>query len=105
MSDNSMSTSEQWDSLKDHMLSAPLMVGDIVNMQLARVHATLLEEDDFLKVLEDKFTAGSAEHNGAWLNMNPQDLLAEAIAEIVDAYVYCMMFAEVMNRAEETPEA
>jgi len=82
-------TQEQWSALSDYILSAPIVALDSFNRTLA----ALMIDDTFETQLKAKFEKGAAIHNGKWLTMTPEELMLEARDEILDLWIYSMMFA------------
>jgi hypothetical protein len=84
---------EQWDMLVEHMLLAPVVAFDMLNASLAG----FFDNDAFVERLKAKFVKGAKEHNGEWLSMEPNELILEANDEILDLWVYILMFAYRAN--------
>lgn len=88
---------EQWAALSDYILSAPIVALDSFNRTLA----ALMIDDTFEGQLKAKFEKGSAVHNGAWLTMTPDELMLEARDEILDLWIYSMMFAHNTTQLQD----
>lgn len=92
-----MTIDEQWEALKEHILVAPVVAYDMMTASLAG----LFESEAFMERLELKFRKGAEVHNGEWLTMDPVDLLEEANEEILDLWIYILMYAHRANEEAE----
>lgn len=92
-----MTIDEQWEALKEHILIAPVVAYDMMTASLAG----LFENEAFMERLELKFRKGAEVHNGEWLTMDPVDLLEEANEEILDLWIYILMYAHRANEEAE----
>lgn len=99
MSDT-MTTEQQWKELTDHMLLAPIVAYDMMTASLAG----LFEDAGFVERLKEKFEQGSKIHDGAWMTMSPEDLINEANEEILDLWIYILMFAYRSNQIANPSE-
>jgi hypothetical protein len=84
---------EQWEILKDHILLAPVVAYDMMTASLAG----LFDNEAFIERLELKFRKGAEVHNGEWLTMDPAELIEEANEEILDLWIYILMYAHRAN--------
>lgn len=100
MPDHKPTVDQQWEAIEQHMLVAPLVAYDMLTQSLA----SLFSNDGFVERLRQKFEDGSEKHQGAWLEMEPEALWNEAIEEILDLWIYILMFTHRVEQTTQQPD-